>query len=184
MIYVMLAPGFEEIEAVTPIDVLRRAGLTVQTVAVQKDSQDMFVEGTHGMSILCDLSSQEADLMTAELVVLPGGMPGTLNLEKDEQLRRALAFRMENNLPVAAICAAPTILGNLGLLKDRTATCYPGSEKNLVGATVLSDPVVVDDKLITSKGPGTAIPFALALVELLTSPETAQSIADALLYNS
>lgn len=184
MIYVMLAPGFEEIEAVTPVDILRRAGLEVQIVAVQADSQTMSVEGAHSLSILCDLSIQEADLMTAELLVLPGGMPGTSNLEKDEHLRRSLAFRMENNLPVAAICAAPSILGNLGLLKGRKATCYPGLEENLVGATSLSDPVVVDDKLVTSKGPGTAMAFSLALVELLKGPKAAESIASAMLYDS
>ena len=184
MIYIMLAPGFEEIEAVTPVDILRRAGLTVRTVAVQPDSQTMSVEGAHKLSILCDLSIQEADLMTAELVVLPGGMPGTSNLEKDEHLRRALAFRMENNLPVAAICAAPSILGNLGLLHGRKATCYPGLEEKLVGAINLSDPVVVDDKLVTSKGPGTAMAFALALVSLLKDSRAAESIADDMQYDS
>jgi 4-methyl-5(b-hydroxyethyl)-thiazole monophosphate biosynthesis len=143
----------------------------------------MSIEGAHKLSILCDLSIQEADLMTAELVVLPGGMPGTLNLEKDEHLRKALTFRMKSNLPVAAICAAPSILGNLGLLKGRKATCYPGLEEKLFGATKLSDPVVVDGKLVTSKGPGTAMAFSLALVELLKNPEVAESIASAMQYD-
>jgi 4-methyl-5(b-hydroxyethyl)-thiazole monophosphate biosynthesis len=180
----MLAPGFEEIEAITPVDILRRAGLVVQTVAVLPDAQTKSVVGAHKLSILCDLNIQEAELMTAELVVLPGGMPGTLNLENNKHLLQSLTFRMENDLPVAAICAAPSILGNLGLLNGRKVTCYPGYEDRLIGATCLSDPVVVDNKLITSKGPGTAIAFALALVSLLRGPQVAESIAAAMQYDS
>lgn len=183
MIYCMLAPGFEEIEAILPTDVLRRTNLTVQTVAVHLDPQEKLVMGAHNISLICDINIQEADLTAADLVILPGGMPGTLNLEKNEQLCQALSYRMDNNLPVAAICAAPSILGNLGLIQGRKATCYPGFESQLAGAIHLDQAVVVDDQLVTSKGPGTAMDFALALVSLLKDASTARELAKELQYH-
>ncbi len=178
MVYVMLAEGFEEIEALTVVDILRRANIDVKTVSV---SGDHIVEGAHniriGTDILFDDISEEPDM-----IILPGGMPGTKNLDADDRLRNLLIHSYENNKYVAAICAAPMILGKLGFLKGKIATCYPSFETYLEGATLSRDKVCVDDNVITSRGPGTASDFALCIVELLKDNDIREKLHGDMIY--
>ncbi|MDE5569969.1 MAG: DJ-1/PfpI family protein [Ruminococcus sp.] len=166
MIYVYLANGFEETEAITPIDMLRRAEKKVVTVGIG----DNIVVSSHGIPVVTDTIIQEAPLTDElEMIVLPGGMPGTLNLEKSEYVQQAIDFCMEKNIPIGAICAAPSILGHKGILKGRKAVCYQGFEAQLDGAEVGTDAVAVDGNIITARGAGVAMQFALALVEKAAS---------------
>lgn len=166
MIYVYLANGFEETEAITPIDMLRRAEKKVITVGVG----DNVVMSSHGIPVVTDTIVQEAPLTDElEMIVLPGGMPGTLNLEKSEYVQQAIDFCMEKNLPIGAICAAPSILGHKGILRGRKAVCYQGFEAQLEGAEVGTEAVAVDGNIITARGAGVAMQFALALVEKAVS---------------
>lgn len=163
MIYVFFANGFEEVEALAPVDILRRAEHEVKTVGVGGRT----IIGAHGIPITCDMEAPQISLADLEMAVFPGGMPGTLNLEKSEIVQIVAEFCMEKNIPLGAICAAPSILGHAGLLEGRKATCFPGFEQELTGAEVTGAPVEVDGKLITARGAGCAVDFALALVELL-----------------
>lgn len=174
MTYVFLADGFEEIEALTPVDILRRAGVNVKTVGVTGKN----VVGAHGISVEADMTVEDASMLCEKLdmVVLPGGLPGADNLRASaltiefiERAHRCGAF-------VGAICAAPRILGELGILEGRRAVCYPGFEKYLKGAKFVSSPVVRDGNVITSVGMGAAVEFALALVSALVSEDEASKI--------
>ena len=178
MIYVFLADGFEEIEAIAAIDVLRRAEYDVTTVAVNSD--DLTIEGAHGMAFFTD--SHEADVETDDMdaIILPGGMPGTLNLEKSPIVQAALEYCIRNDKLVAAICAAPSILGHKGYLKGKEATCYPGFEQELIGASVKDAAVVKDGTIITGRGPGVAVDFALKIVETISGKELAEKIGMAM----
>lgn len=181
MIYVFLAPGFEEIEALAVVDVLRRAELDVITVGVGED----FVIGSHQIPVAADI--YERDLVLDEKVqaiVLPGGMPGTLNLEKSAVVQKAIDWAIENNKLVCAICAAPSILGHKGLLNSKSATCFPGFEEELFDAKVSKDFVVKDGNIITAKGMGSAIEFGLQIAEVLTNPLEVKKIRASLqIYN-
>lgn len=181
MIYVFLAPGFEEIEALAVVDVLRRAELDVLTVGVGED----FVIGSHQIPVACDIFERDLILdEKIEAIVLPGGMPGTLNLEKSENVQKAIDWAIENDKLVCAICAAPSILGHKGLLDDKNATCFPGFEDELFGASISKDYVVKDGQIITARGMGSAIEFGLQIAESLTSKENAQKIRASLqIYN-
>lgn len=166
MIYVYLAEGFEETEAVAPIDLLRRAEKKVVTVGVG----DNIIVSSHGVPVVADTIAQEAPLSDElEMIVLPGGMPGTLNLEKSKYVQAAIDFCMEHNIPIGAICAAPSILGHKGLLKGKKAVCYTGFEAQLEGAEIIDAPVAVDGNIITARGAGAAVKFGLALVERAVS---------------
>lgn len=171
MVVVFLANGFEEIEALATVDILRRAGLDVKTVGVGSATP----VGSHDMPIVADMAEENLLLGEMDAVVLPGGMPGTLNLENSAVVQKAISFAMERNLPVAAICAAPSILGHAGYLQGKSATCYPGFESELKGA-ILCDGVVTDGNITTACGAGVAIDFALQLVAQLVSDEMAESI--------
>lgn len=171
MVVVFLANGFEEIEALATVDILRRAGLDVKTVGVGS----AMPVGSHDMPIVADMAEENLLLGEMDAVVLPGGMPGTLNLENSVVVQKAISFAMERNLPVAAICAAPSILGHAGYLQGKSATCYPGFESELKGA-ILCDGVVTDGNITTACGAGVAIDFALRLVAQLVSDEMAESI--------
>lgn len=171
MVVVFLADGFEEIEALTTVDILRRANLNVTTVGV---GSSMPV-GAHNMAISADMVEEDLQTEAIDAVVLPGGLPGTTNLEKSIVVQKAIAYAMKNGLPVAAICAAPSILGHLGHLRGVRATCYPGFESELNGA-VLCDGVVSDGNITTACGAGVAIDFALELVRVLVSDDAAESI--------
>lgn len=173
MIYAFLAQGFEEIEAITVIDVLRRAELDVVTVGVG----DNLIRGSHGIIVAADTQDSMIELDdNVDMVFLPGGMPGTLNLEKSPYVQKALDYCVENDRYIAAICAAPSILGHRGDLKGKKACCYPGFEGQLEGAQVTEDTVTVDGKFITSRGPATTMAFGLKLAEMLTSEAKSRSL--------
>ena len=173
MVYVFLAQGFEELEALAPVDVLRRAGVEVQTVGVGSDT----VVGSHEIPVKTDITVDKIVLDDKlEMVVLPGGMPGALNLEANPDVLAAVDFCAENNRYIAAICAAPRILGHKGLLEGRYATCFPGYESELKGALISTRHVAVDGKYITAKGAGCSVRFALKLVEMLCSKNKAEGL--------
>lgn len=176
---VFLADGFEEIEGLTVVDVLRRAGVKVNTVSV---TGNFVVHGAHQIDVKADVLFDEMDFSGTDMFVLPGGMPGTLNLGKHDGLAGLLRIQNEKGAYIAAICAAPGILGELGLLKGRKACCYPSSEEKLEGAEVVHEPVVQDGHIITSRGMGTAIPFSLKLAELLCGAEKAGQVGKAILF--
>lgn len=172
MIYVTLADGFEEIEALAVVDVLRRAELDVQTVGIG----GRIVRGAHDIAVTADIGEDEVRDVVLEALVLPGGMPGTLNLEHSDTVQRLIDHAVERELPIGAICAAPSILGHKGLLNGRHATCFPGFESELVGAVLETDPVVKDGRFITARGAGVAVDFGLALVAELISPARAAQL--------
>jgi len=163
-VFVFLATGFEEIEAIAPIDIFRRANLDVVTVSISNTKE---VCGAHGITVFADALFADTDFNSADLLFLPGGMPGTKNLDASEVLKRLISAQLENNKPVAAICAAPSILGKMGLLNGREAICYPGFESQLTGAILSEDKIVKSGLIYTAKGAGVAIQFALSLVEEL-----------------
>ena len=161
-IFVFLAEGFEEIEALTPVDVLRRAGLPVQTVSVM---DEQIVAGAHGVPVLADKMFAEINPEDAEMILLPGGLPGATNLDAHEGLGQMIQDFAKEEKPLAAICAAPLVFGNRGLLQGKKATCYPGFETYLQGAEYTAALVEKDGNFITGKGPGAAMEFAFAIVE-------------------
>ena len=175
---VFLADGFEEIEALTTVDVLRRAGVHVEMVAVKPQG---VVTGSHGVQVRCDAVFGECRFERTDALVLPGGMPGAANLYAHKGLRKLIEDFAVSGGTVAAICAAPFVLGRMGLLKGRHATCYPGFEKELEGA-VLSDALVVrDGQIVTGRGPGAAMEFALTLVQMLCGQEKADELKEAMI---
>lgn len=176
MVLVFLAQGFEEIEALATVDVLRRAGLQVVTAG-----RTPSVCGAHGIPVLVDLEYNDETPLVGlpQAIVLPGGLPGTENLRADAFVNRCLDGAGEDTL-LCAICAAPSVLGMKGLLRGYRATCYPGYEEQLLGATVTGASVESDRNRITAKGAGVSIPFALAIVEKLVSKETADTLGDAM----
>lgn len=176
MIYIFLADGCEEIEALTPVDVLRRAGCEVKTVGVGGKT----ITGAHQIPITCDMTEAEVTYQGLEMVVLPGGMPGTRNLEASQTVLSAVKYAAENGIWVAAICAAPSVLGHMGFLKGRKATCFPGFEGELAGAKVTGEPVCTDGKWITARGMGVALECSLKLAEVLQGLETAQKLSESL----
>lgn len=179
MIYVFLAQGFEETEAIAPIDILRRCGKEVITVGIG----DNIIKGSHGIAVVTDTEDKLVELNSdLEMIVLPGGMPGTINLEASETVQKAIDYCTANDLYIGAICAAPSILGHKGLLKGKKATCYTGFEQELTGAEVLDDPAVIDGKIITARGAGVAVDFGLKLVEALVSKEKSEKMGEALLW--
>ena len=177
--YVFLAEGFEEVEAMTPVDLLRRAGAEVTTVSVSSERE---VCGSHQIRITADGLFDEQDFSDADLMILPGGMPGTLHLKGHAGLCEALGKQYAQGRYIAAICAAPGVFGALGFLEGRKAGIYPGMEDQLAGAQVSMDPVSADGHVVTSRGAGTAIPFALKLIALLYGEEKAEEIGKAIVY--
>lgn len=176
---VFLADGFEEIEGLTVVDILRRAGADTQMVSI---TEERMVTGSHGIPVQADVCLKDADFTKTELLVLPGGMPGTLNLGACRPLSDLLLQFYKEGKQVAAICAAPSVLGDLGILKGKKAACYPGFEDRLTGAEVVYDKVVSDGNVTTSRGMGTAIPFALALTAKLVSEEKAEELKKGIIY--
>ena len=167
MIYLFLANGFEEIEALATADILRRAGCELVTVGVGGRK----ITGAHIIEVTADIDEKEAVTDGLDMVVLPGGMPGTLNLEKSPIAGAAIRYCAENDKYIAAICAAPSRLGHMNLLKEHTATCFPGYEQELHAKTVSKDPVCVSGKVITARGAGVSVEFALKIVEVLFGSE-------------
>lgn len=176
-----LADGFEEVEAITVVDVLRRAGVEVLTVSV---TGDIYVTGSHQISVKADSLFGSSGYRDAAMIVLPGGMPGAAHLDRHEGLKQLLADFSREGKYLAAICAAPMVLGNLKLLINKNATCYPGFEKYLDGAYLSDEGVVHDQHIITGKGAGFALAFALKLAEILTGSETASRVGEKMLYGN
>ncbi len=172
MIYVFLAEGFEEMEALAPVDMLRRVGLEVKTVGVT----GKIVTGAHSIPVEADLTAEEIECLPVDGVVLPGGMPGTLNLEKSQVVQDMIDLCYKNDKLVAAICAAPSVLGHKGLLQGKKATCFPGFEKDCVGALMQPDTVVTHNNIITAKGAGCAVAFGAALVAYFKDAATAEKL--------
>ena len=178
MIYFFLADGFEEIEALCPVDLCRRAGLAVQTVSIT-DSRT--VTGSHGISVLADLTAADT-LGDFDMIVLPGGMPGTTNLEASPLVQSAIDRALAEDKYIAAICAAPMVLGKRGILQGKNAICFPGFEQYLAGATVSDKKVVRDGKVLTAAGMGVSHDFGLAIVEIFKGKEAADALCGAVLY--
>lgn len=176
---IFLADGFEEIEGLTVVDLLRRAGISVTTVSITGKLQ---IQGAHGILVQADKLFDEINYEDQDMAVLPGGMPGTIHLEEHEGVRKVLKDYYEKEKYLAAICAAPSIFGKLGFLEGRKAVSYPSKESELFGAEVGKEPVAVSDFIITSRGLGTAIEFALTLIALLLDKETADKISESVIY--
>ena len=177
MIYMFLAEGFEEVEALAPLDLMRRAGLSVTTVGVDGKT----VVGAHGITITADMADKDYADDAPEMIFLPGGMPGTLNLAASKVVQSAIDTAVRTNAYLAAICAAPSILGDLGLLQGKEAICYPGFEERLTGAKISEQRVVRDGKILTAAGMGVAVEFGLAIVEELLGAEKAEELRRAVL---
>lgn len=173
-IAVHLADGFEEIEAISIIDVLRRADLDVSVVSVTGKTE---VNGAHQVKVIADMLFENVDYKEVYMIVLPGGMPGASNLDAHEGLKQQIRNFDAENKSLAAICAAPLVFGNLGILEGKQAVCYPGFESYLKGADVLQYPVLESGNIITGRGPGVAIPFALKIVAKAVSVEKAEKLA-------
>ncbi len=177
MIYIFLANGFEETEALTPADILRRAEIPTALVGVGND----VITGSHGISVLCDMNDSETVLDdNVDGIFLPGGMPGTINLEKSPAVQKAIDFAAEKGKLICAICAAPSILGHKSLLRDKNAVCFPGFEAELAGACNPDKFVCRDGNIITAKGMGSSVQFALEIVRYLKGDETADKIGSSL----
>ncbi len=175
MIYVLLGTGFEEIEALAPVDLMRRAGISVLTVGIT----GKIVYGGHNIGVEADITLDEMDLTDLEMIVLPGGLGGVAAARASQKALDALRFAWENGKFVAAICAGPTVLADLGITDGRQATCYPSCEDGMGNARILSNaPCVRDGNLITGASAGCAIPFALMLIEALRGAEAAKAIAE------
>ena len=177
MIYLFLAEGFEEIEAIAPLDILRRAELEIATVGVGRKT----VTGSHGISVVadvmdCEISPDE----NCEGIILPGGLPGTLNLEKSETVQKFIDYSNKNNLIISAICAAPSILGHKGILEGKEAVCYDGFETQLFGAKIGNTRVCRDGNIITAVGAGAAYEFGLALAEAFAGKQQSDRIKESM----
>lgn len=173
MVIVLFADGFEEIEALTPVDTLRRAGLTVKTVGMN----GKIAVGAHKIPIVCDIEPSEVELDKVSLVIFPGGMPGATNLDASPFTDVIIDAVNRNGGRIAAICAAPLILGRRGLLKGKRAVCYPGFEDELIGANVIDGSVVTDGNITTAKGMGVALEFSKELIALMCGEDTKNSIS-------
>ena len=179
MVYILLAPGFEEAEALVPADLLRRAGIPVALAGVEEE----MVPGSHEIVVKADLVLDQVDLTQADMVVLPGGLKGVRNLGEHPAVAALVQEALDREIWLAAICAAPTLLGRLGHLKGKQAVCYPGMEDGLVGATPCpQQAVVVDGKLITGRAAGASFAFGLKLVEVLAGAEKAEEVRNAVVY--
>ena len=177
MIAVLLADGFEEIEALTPVDMLRRAGLEVKTVGMN----GKVVCGSHKIPVICDLEPSEVNTDEVSLVIFPGGMPGSLNLDAAPFTNDIIDAVTKNGGRLAAICAAPLVLGRRGLLKGKRATCYPGFENELVGAIATGEGVVTDGNITTARGMGVSIAFAKELVSLVLGKDKSDAISKSIM---
>ena len=177
MIYMFLAEGFEEIEALCPLDLMRRAGLAVTTVGVGATA----ITGAHGITVKADMADTEFCDPKPDMIFLPGGMPGTLNLAACEVVKNAILTAHKTDAYLAAICAAPSILGDMGLLVGKEAICYPGFEERLVGATVSSNRIVLDGKILTAAGMGVALDMGLKIVEIFCGKKAAADLRHAVI---
>ena len=175
----LFAEGFETVEALMVVDLLRRGGVEVTMASINEDD---WVVSSHGVNVEMNSTLGEVDVLSYDAIILPGGMPGTLNLGESEAVKKAVLAMNDAGKIVSAICAAPGVLGKYGLLEGKNACSYPSHEKNLTGATVSREPVVVDGNIVTSRGLGTAMEFGLTLLGLLEGQEKEDQIKDAIVY--
>lgn len=173
MVYMLLGTGFEETEAVAPLDLLRRAGVEVATVGLNGKT----VYGSHGIGIEADIELEELKLSDMEMIVLPGGLRGVASIKNCPRAMELIRYAWELGRHLAAICAAPTILASLGLLEGKKATCYPGCEDQMEGAIMVNAAAVTDGRIITGTSAGCAVPFGLALIEALKGKDAAEAVA-------
>lgn len=178
-VYIFFADGFEEIEGLTVVDLLRRANIDITMVSVTGNKN---VTGAHQITTVADVLFEEVDFSDADLLVLPGGMPGTVKLMEHDGLDKLLREFNSKGKALAAICAAPGVLGTKGILEGKNATCYPGHEDKLIGAHIINNPVVADGNITTSKSMGTAIDFSLFLIKSIRGEAEAQKVAEAIKY--
>lgn len=179
-VYEFIANGSEEIEALTVVDVLRRAGVDTVTVSITGSKE---VTMSHGVKIFCDTTIEDADLSDADMLLLPGGLPGATNLNEHEGVRRAMLQQWEKGGKVGAICAAPLVLGSLGILRGKKATCYPGFEDQMTGAEYTADVFTVDGNVITGCGPAATLPYSYAILEMLGYGNEAVQLREGMMYN-
>ena len=177
--YEFLANGFEDIEALAPVDILRRSGVEVKIVSI---GDSIEVESAHGVTVKADMLFADADFADADLLLIPGGMPGAKNIDEHEGVRRAVMRQAEAGRLVGAICAGPMVLGHLGLLRDRRATCYPGFEDQLESAEYTAALCTVDGNIITGKGPGASFEYGYTLVTLLKGERVAEALKKGMMY--
>lgn len=172
MIYVFLANGFEELEAIAPVDILKRSRIPLKTVGVG----GKVISGSLGIEITADITIEEVKKEDIEGIILPGGMPGTDNLYANEKIHDIVNYCAERNILIAAICAAPSILGKMGILENKFACCYPGFEESLKGAKISDSLVCSDKNIITAKGPGAATEFGFKILEYLKNDKAAEVV--------
>ena len=172
MVYMFIAEGFEEIEALCPLDLMRRAGIDVTTVGINGTT----VTGAHGITVNTDISDTQFNYDAPEMIFLPGGMPGTLNLAASQTVIDAIRSAYNSNAYIAAICAAPSILGDLGMLNGKQAVCYPGFEDRLKGAYIPNSKVILDGKILTAKGMGAALEMGLKIVEIFRGKTVSEDL--------
>ena len=177
MIYMFLANGFEEIEALAVLDIIRRAELEIKTVGVNS----LEITGAHGVTVKSDMEIKDISTDDMEMIILPGGMPGTLNLEHDAIVKTCISYCINHDKFICAICAAPSILGHMGLLSGKNAVCFEGFESELKGANVKDDRLCVDGKIITAKAAGVSFEFGLKIVEEFLSLEVAEKVKSSML---
>ena len=173
MVYMLLGTGFEETEAIAPLDLLRRAGVEIQTVGLN----GKVIYGSHGIGVEADIEIGQLDLTALEMIILPGGLGGVASIRACDAAMKAVRFAWENGKYTAAICAGPTVLADLGIVDGKNATCYPGCEENMGSAKMVEAAAVTDGKLITGTSAGCAVPFGLALIAALKGQEEADRIA-------
>lgn len=178
-VYEFLADGFEDIEALAPVDVLRRGGVEVKTVSL---GSSLTVESAHGVKVAADMLFEDATLADADMLLVPGGMPGAKNIDEHEGVRRAVARHGAEGKLLGAICAGPMVFGHLGLLRGRRATCYPGFEGELDGADYTAEPFTVDGNIITGKGPGATLPYAYRILEILKGTQVVEELKKGMMF--
>ena len=180
MIYLFLATGFEDIEALAPLDIIRRAGLDITTVSI---TGEKIVYSAHGVGVVADALLADVDLSGADMLVLPGGLPGSTNLDECEPLRQAILKHHAEGKPLAAICAAPMVYGHMGILEGVKATCYPGVQGQLKGAEYTGEIVPKAGQFITGRGPGAAMAFGYAIAEHFLGEEAVAPLREGMIYN-
>ncbi len=179
-VYEFLSNGFEDIEALAPVDILRRGGMDVKTVSITGSNT---VETSHGVKLETDLKIEDiTDFSDVDAMLLPGGLPGATNLNSHRELRKILLEQYKQGKVVAAICAAPLVLGSIGVLEGKRATCYPGFEKRMTGATYTQEQVTVDGNVITGKGPGASMAFGYAILGKFVSEEAVAELKEQMMY--
>ncbi|MBQ0072916.1 MAG: DJ-1/PfpI family protein [Prevotella sp.] len=179
-VYEFIANGSEEIEALTVVDVLRRAGIDIKTVSITGTEE---VELSHGVKMKCDTTIEAADLSDADMLLLPGGLPGATNLNEHEGVRQAMLRQYQSGKKVGAICAAPLVLGSLGILQGKKATCYPGFEDQMTGAEYTKEIYTIDGNVITGEGPAATLPYSYAILEMLGEKTAAENLREGMMFN-